>query len=190
MRDASTTRGLPLATWDKSTFDSVAAGFESKFGIPKTWFYELNTYDVSDLFGGVIGVVSVIYRWNTADTEEFARLASVIGTSAAVSGNPLSLVVSLVALARAYNKANNAEEFEELVDGGFRGAATAGASLAAIAAAGTAGASAGLVLVVGVTVGVLAYKVSEKVSIVAIARFTKDQAATILASAKEAASRA
>lgn len=190
LRDASTPRGLPLATWDKSTFDSVAAALESKFGIPKAWFYDLNTYDAADLLGAAIGVISVIYRWNSADTEEFARLASVIGTSAAVSANPLLVVVSVVAMARAYNKASSTDEFAELVDGSFKGAATSGASLAAIAVAGSVGASAGLALMVGVTAGVLAYKVSDKVSLVAVARFAKDQAAAILANAKEAARRA
>ncbi|MDE0237537.1 MAG: hypothetical protein OXN95_09975 [bacterium] len=187
MRDASTPRGLPLATWDKSTFDSVAAALESKFGIPKAWFYELNTYDAADLLGGAIGVVSVIYRWNSADTEEFARLASTIGMSAAVSANPLLMVVSVVSIARAYNKASSADEFAELVDGSFKGAATSGASLAAVAVAGSAGASAGAALVLGVTAGVLAYKVSDKVSLVAIARFAKDHATVILANARATA---
>lgn len=186
LRDASTPRGLPLATWDKSTFDSVAAALESKFRIPKAWFYELNTYDAADLLGGAIAVVSVIYRWNRADTEEFARLASVIGTSAAVSANPLLVVVSVVAMARAYNKASNADEFAELIDGSFKGAATSGASMAAIAVAGSAGASAGVALLVGVTAGVLAYKVSDKVSLVAVARFAKDQATVLLDGAKGA----
>ena len=159
LRDASTPRGLPLATWDKATFDSVAAALESKFGIPKAWFYELNTYDAADLLGGAIGVVSVIYRWNRADTEEFARLASVIGTSAAVSTNPLLLVVSVVAMARAYNKASDADDICRTDRWrGYMGAATSGASLGAIAVAGSLGASAGLALVViGVTTGVLAY---------------------------------
>ena len=190
LKDASTPRGLPLATWDKPTFDSVAGALESNFGIPKAWFYELNTYDSADLLGAAIGVVSVIYRWNRADTEEFARLASVIGMSAAVSTNPLLMVVSVVAMARAYSKASSAEEFAELVDGSFKGAATSGASLAAVAVAGSAGASAGLALVVGVTAGILAYKVSDKVNLVSVVRFTKDQATAILANAKEAALRA
>ena len=45
LRDAATPRGLPLATWDKSTFDAVAGSLESTFAIPKRWFYDLNTYD-------------------------------------------------------------------------------------------------------------------------------------------------
>ena len=189
LRDASTPRGLPLANWDKSTFDSVAGSLESKFGIPKSWFYALNTYDAADLLGASIGVMSVIFGWNRADTEEFARLTSGIGMSAAVSTNPLSLVVSVVAMARAFNKASSADEFAELIDGGFRGAASSGASLAAVALVGSAGASAGVVLLVGVTTGVLAYRATENVSLVAVGRFAKAQATVVLNGAKEAVQR-
>ena len=162
---------------------------ESTFGIPKTWFYELNTYDTADLLGASIGVVSVIFGWNRADTEEFARLASAIGMSAAVSTNPLLMVVSVVAMARAFNKANSAEEFAELIDGGFKGAATSGASLAAVAVVGSITASAGTALLVGVTAGVLAHQATKNVSVVEVARFAKDQATVIIATAKEAARR-
>ena len=34
-RDGTTERGLPLATWDKDTFDSVAESLDSTFHIPK-----------------------------------------------------------------------------------------------------------------------------------------------------------
>ena len=46
LRDVSTPRGLPLANWDKATFDQVAGTLESNFHIPKDWFYDqTNTYD-------------------------------------------------------------------------------------------------------------------------------------------------
>lgn len=189
MKDASTPRGLPLATWDKSTFDSVAGSLNSRFGIPKSWFYELNTYDAADLLGASIGVVSVIFGWNRADTEEFARIASTVGMSAAVSTNPLLMVVSVVAMGRAYNKASSAEEFAELADGAFKGAATSGASLMAVAVVGSIGASAGTALIVGITTGVLAYRATKNVSLVEVTRFIKDQAAVIVAAAEEAARR-
>ena len=67
------------------------------------------------------------------------------------------MAVSVVAMARAYNRASSADEFAALVDGIFKGAATSGASLAAIAVAGSAGATVGTALVVGVTAGILAY---------------------------------
>ena len=40
LRDVSTPKGLPLVTWDKETFDQIAAstGIGAYF-IPKSWFY-------------------------------------------------------------------------------------------------------------------------------------------------------
>ena len=61
LRDAATPRGLPLATWDKSTFDTMADSLESTFAIPKSWFYDLNTYDAADLLGASVGVVAVAW---------------------------------------------------------------------------------------------------------------------------------
>ena len=55
LRDAATPRGLPLATWDKSTFDAVAGSLESTFAIPKRWFYDLNTYDAAIVAGAALG---------------------------------------------------------------------------------------------------------------------------------------
>ena len=38
LRDGTTIRGLPLANWDKGTFDGVAGALESTFHIPEGWF--------------------------------------------------------------------------------------------------------------------------------------------------------
>ncbi len=105
LRDGTTPRGLPLANWDKSTFDSVAGSLDSTFGIPKSWFYDLNTYDAAELLGGTVGAVALIFGWNRADTETFAKLVGSMGVSAAMSANPLLLVVTVVALARSVHKA-------------------------------------------------------------------------------------
>ncbi len=179
LRDVSTPRGLPLATWDKETFDAVAASLDSSFGIPKKWFYDLNTYDAGDLLGGTVGVVSVIFGWNRADTETFARLAAGIGMSAAVSVNPLLMPVSIVALARAFHKANSSNEYAELAEGGLKGAFANGSSLGAVALVGVAGGPAGVALLVGVTAGVLAHTATKDVTLDAISKFVKEDAATV-----------
>ena len=105
LKDAATPRGLPLATWDKSTFDAVAGSLESTFAIPKNWFYDLNTYDAADLLGASVGVVAVVLGWNRADTETFASLTASMGLPAAVGANPLLMVSVVVAAARAFHKA-------------------------------------------------------------------------------------
>lgn len=179
LRDLSTPKGLPLANWDKATYDAVAESLKSNFGIPKEWFYDLMSYDVGELMGASVGVVSLIFGWNKAETESFAGLAAGMGMSAAVSANPLLLAVSVVAFGRAFHKANHADEYVELAEGGLKGAIGTGASLGAIALVGVAGGPAGVALLAGVTAGVLAHVATKDVTLESIHSFVKEDAATV-----------
>lgn len=180
LRDVSTPRGLPLATWDKETFDAVAASLDSNFGIPKRWLYDLNTYDVGELVGGTVGMVSLIFGWNKAETESFGSLAAGMSMSAAVSANPLLLAVSVVAFGRAFHKANHADEYVELAEGALKGAIGTGSSLGAIALVGVAGGPAGVALLAGVAAGVLVHTATKDVTLEAISQFVKEDAATVM----------
>ena len=171
LRDASTTRGLPLATWDKTTFDSVAATLNDKFAVPKSWLYEVNTFDVADLLGASVGVVAVVYGWNRADVETFARVAANAGVSSAVAVNPLLMLVAIAALARAYDKARRNGEYGELVDGTAKGMVGSTATLATVAAVSAVGGSSGLMLLSGLTAGVVAHRVTRDVNVEAVARY-------------------
>lgn len=176
LRDVSTPRGLPVATWDKETFDQVAGALESKFHIPQDWFRDLNTYDVPDLIGSTVGAVSLIYNWNGADTEAFTRLVGSMGLSAAVGANPLLLIVSVVALGRAFHKAQLTGEYAALTDGLFKGGLSSGAALAAVGLVGVAGGPAGVGLVASLVAGVLTQKVSQNVSFVEVGQVVARQA--------------
>lgn len=182
LRDGTTPRGLPLANWDKGTFDSVAGLLESTFGIPKAWFYDLNTYDAAELLGGTVGAIALIFGWNRADTETFAKLVGSMGLSAAMSANPLLLVVTVVALARSVHKARQTGEYAEFVDGQLKGGFATGATLSAVALIGMAGGPAGLALLVGIVTAVLVNRTTENLSPVAVGRVVAKQA---VAAAKE-----
>ena len=93
--------GLPLATWDKATYNKVSEFLASELSIPKNWFYDLNTYDAAQLLGGVIGIVATALYWNRADTESFARLVGGMGVSALARTNPLLLLVTVAAVTLA-----------------------------------------------------------------------------------------
>ncbi len=175
-RDMSTPKGLPLANWDKATYDSVAEYLKSNLGIPKDWFYDLNSYDAPELIGGVIGVVATALSWNRTETEEFAKLVGGMGVSALVAANPLLLVVTIVALARAFHKAHHAGEYVEFVDGQLKGGIGAGASLAAASQIAVVGGPAGLALLAGLAAGVLVNKATQEVSVGQIGRFVAERA--------------
>ena len=187
LRDGTTPRGLPLATWDKSTFDQVAESLNSTFHIPKGWFSDLNTYDAAELLGSTIGIVSLALNWNRADTESFSRLVGSMGISASASMNPLLIVVTIVGLAKAFHKAHQTGEYAEFVDGHLKGALVSGATLGAVALVGTAGGPAGAGVLVGLTVGVLANRATKSVSVVQISQFVAEQATAAAAKAKEIA---
>ena len=175
-RDMTTVKGLPLANWDKATYDKVSEFLASDLGIPKNWFYDLNTYDAAQLLGGVIGVVATALCWNRADTESFARLVGGMGVSALARTNPLLLLVTVVALARAFHKAHHAGEYAELVDGQLKGGISAGATLVAASQVAAIGGPAGLALLVGMVAGVLVHQATQNVSVVQIGEFVAEQA--------------
>jgi hypothetical protein len=176
LKDASTPRGIPLATWSKDTYDAVAGRLDS-LGIPKQWLYELNTYTVADVASATVGVVSVAYQWNRADTEDFARLTAGIAVSAACSTNPLLLIVAVVSAGRAFDNARRGDDYSELADGVFKGGTTAAATAAAIGVTTAAGGPAGVALLVGVTAGILATKTTNDVAAGDVVGFVRSHTA-------------
>lgn len=183
LRDVSTPNGLPLANWDYETYQTVAETLESKFFIPKSWFYDLNTYDAADLLGGSIGAVALIFNWNRADTETFSKLVGGMGLSAVLSANPLLLIITVVALARAFHKARMSGEYREFVDGQFKGVVGAGATIGAVSLVGIAGGPWGGALITGLVVGILVNGAMKDVSVVQVSKVVARQA---VATASEA----
>ena len=194
LRDGTTPMGLPLANWNQETFNRVAGSLESNFHIPEAWFYDLNTYDAAELLSGAIGVVALVLNWNRADTESFAKLVGGMGVSTAFDANPLLLVVTVVALAKAFHKAHQTGDYAAFVDGQLKGAIVAtGAKLAtmatlkALALVGISGNPAGVALLVGLVVGVLANRAAKNVSVVQIGQFLAEQATVAATKVKEIA---
>ena len=175
-KDMSTPKGLPLATWNSETYYELAEFMKSNFGISKDYFYKLNSYTTAELLSGVIGVVATALNWNRADTEEFSKLVGGMAVSAIMGANPLLLIVTVIALARAFHKAHHGREYAELADGSFKGGIGAGASLAAASRITAAGGPTGLVLFVGLSAGVLVNMATKKICLAQIAQFVAERA--------------
>ena len=184
LRDVSTPNGLPLANWDYETYHRVAETLDSKFFIPKGWFYDLNTYDAAELLGSAIGIVAVIFHWNRGDTEEFAKLVGGMGLSAVFSANPLLLIVTVVALARAFHIARRTGEYTEFVDGQIKGVVGAGAIIGAVSLVGIAGGPWGVALITGLVVGILVNRAMTDVSVVQVGKVVARQAVATASEAK------
>ena len=185
LRDGTTQMGLPLANWSQETFNRVAGALESNFHIPRDWFSDLNTYDAAELLGGAIGIVALVLNWNRADTESFAKLVGNMGVPAAVNANPQLLVVTVVALAKAFHRARQTGDYAAFVDGQLKGAIGSGATLAAVSLVGVSGPGTGML--VGLVAGILVNRATQNVSVVQIGRFVAEQATAAATKAKEIA---
>ena len=175
-RDLTTTKGLPLANWDKATYDQVASSMESQFHIDRDWFYDLNSYTSAELIAGSIGILAVAFQWNRADTESFSRMVGSMGVAAVISANPLLLVVTVVAFARAFQRARTDRKYGHLVDGSARGAVVATLTIFAVAQVAMVGGPVGLSFLVGLVVGILANKAVSHVSVADISRVLAERA--------------
>ena len=175
-RDLTTSKGLPLANWDKAMYDQVASFMESRFYVSRSWFYDLNSYTSAELVGGSIGILAVVFQWNRADTESFSRMVGSMGVSAVISANPLLLVIMVVAFARAFQRARMDKKYSDLVDGSVRGAVVATLTILAVAQLATVGGPVGLSFLVGLVVGILANKAVPHVSVAEISRFLAERA--------------
>ncbi len=166
-RDATTPRGLPLVTWNEDTFNGLADTLRN-VGISRAWLNDLVSYDVVELVAGSIGILAVALNWNNDDVEEFSSIVSSIGLSAVVSANPLMLVVTVAALAKAFHTARKSGDWKEFSDGLAKGGVCTGAVL--LATSLISGPTV-VVLLSGICVGILAHQASKNVSFVEIGQF-------------------
>ena len=113
-------------------------------------------------------------------------LAGSMGLSSALEANPALLVVTVVALARAFQKARQTGDYAALVDGQVKGAIGTGNAPAAVSLVGVAGGPADVALLAGLTAGILANKATKKVSIVQLSEAIAANAQMAAQQAKEA----
>jgi len=167
-KDLVTPAGLPLFTMDKSTYDQFAEALSSTFNIPKSWAFDLLNVNGTELLGASIGTIAVALNWNKGDVKRFSSLASSFGISSLVAANPALAVVALATLAKAYTDARHKGDYRQFIDGLSKGGVVTGVFLATASAVGG---PVWIGLLSGLCVGVVAHKVTEKVSISEIGVF-------------------
>ena len=175
-RDLTTPKGLPWANWDQATYEQAASFMASRFHVSREWFYDLNSYTAAELVGGSIGILAVVFQWNRAETESFSRLVGSMGVAAVLSANPLLLVVTVVAFARAFQRARQDGKYGDIVDGSVRGAVVATLTIFAVAQVAMVGGPVGLSFLVGLVVGILANKAVSHLSIAEIGQCLAERA--------------
>ena len=181
-RDGTTPRGLPLVNWNQDTFNGLADTLGTP-GIPRSWVADMVSYDAVEVFGAALGVVAVALNWNNDDVEEFSGLVGGMGLSAVVGANPLLLIITVVALARAFHIARRTGEWKEFADGLAKGGICTGAVLLATA---LMPGPVIVVLLTGICVGIIMNLATRRVSIVEIGQFVVVQVSNAPTTARNA----
>ena len=166
-RDATTPRGLPLVTWDQETFNGLADNL-GRVGIPRGWLRDMVSYDAVELIGASLGVLAIALNWNSEDVEQFSQIVGSMGLAAVAGANPLLLIVTVVALGKAFHTARKTGDYKEFTDGLARGGICTGAVLLVT---GMMGGSAVVVLLTGICVGIVAQQALQNVSFVEIGQW-------------------
>lgn len=170
-KDLSSSVGIPLFDWSKSSYEQVADTLNSTLHIPSSWFSDLLHVNANELIGTSIGTIAVALNWNKKQVKEFSRLAGSLGISSIANANPALAVVALATLAKSFVDAKQKGNYSEFLDGLAKGGVGTGAFLA------TASAIGGPVwvgLLAGTCVGVVVHKTMSTVQISQIIIFIED----------------
>ena len=121
-KDLQTPMGIPLHNIDnKETYDKFASYMSENFAIKKSWLLDIQSVNLSEIFGATIGVVALFFGWKKNEKEEFANIASSLILAGTVSANPILMIVSIVSWAKSYTKNKNKKAFKKGTVEGFLG---------------------------------------------------------------------
>ena len=101
--DMSSPIGLPIVTLTRDTVRALQESVAS-IGIPKSWLNDALHFNALEMAASAVPVLALLFDWGE-DRERFARHAGSLAVGAAIGGNPIGVLVSLVILARSYSAA-------------------------------------------------------------------------------------
>lgn len=180
-KDLSSSVGIPLFDWSKSSYDQMASALNDTFYIPRSWFSDLLHVNATELIGTSIGTIAVALNWNKKQVKEFSSLAGSLGISSIASANPVLAVVALTTLAKSFADAKQKGDYSEFINGLAKGGVGTGAFLA------TASAISGPVwvgLLAGTCVGAVVHKSMGTVQISEIKTFIETSIKRVMPESK------
>ena len=75
--------------------------YKEMYDLPKAWIGDLKDISATEILASTVGILSIYFRWNKAEKEEFIEVTTFLLTSSSFYGDPLGVVASIVALANA-----------------------------------------------------------------------------------------
>ena len=100
--DMSSVIGLPISVLGKENTEKISQ-FLGNIGISESKFADLWSQNLVELVGSSIPILATVLCWNTKDTKKFSEMVGMMGITSIYAGNPIGLIVTLVALARSFH---------------------------------------------------------------------------------------
>ncbi len=172
-KDMATPRGIPVVTWDKEAFDTVAGFLNETLGISRKWVKDMADFTATEFVGSVLAALALVLSWNKAELRRFSEIVASLGLSALVGANPLLVMVTIVGLAKCFHEARHGAGFKRVLSGGGRGMA---GTTALLGASRLMPAPAWVTLIVGVVSYLVATRLYDKAEPKAeeVARIVRD----------------
>lgn len=101
--DMSSVVGLPITVLGKEYVETITNTLNN-FGISENKFADLMSLNTVELISSIIPALALILSWNEADTEKFCKIVGALGVTSLYAGNPVSLLIVLVGLAKSFQK--------------------------------------------------------------------------------------
>ena len=79
-------------------------------GISESKFVDLWSVNTIEVVGSVIPAIALLLSWNDKDTKNFTKIVGMINVTSLYAGNPISILISIVGLARSYHRVKNKKE--------------------------------------------------------------------------------
>ena len=101
--DMSSVVGLPVTVLGKEYVETITNTLNT-FGISENKFADLMSLNTVELISSIIPALALILSWSEADTEKFCKIVGALGVTSLYAGNPISLIIVLVGLAKSFQK--------------------------------------------------------------------------------------
>jgi uncharacterized protein YifE (UPF0438 family) len=107
--DMSSVTGLPISVLGKESRESIT-GILEKVGVSESKFVDLWSQNTVEVVGSVIPAIALLLSWNDKDTQNFTKIVGMINVTSLYAGNPISIVISIIGLARSYHRVKKKKE--------------------------------------------------------------------------------
>ena len=121
----TTQKGLPFATLEKETYDSMANWMTKTIpGVDKKWVYDALSYDVMEIVSASLSMVTLVYALNKNEMAQVNELLGSMGIISITSANPIMGIFTIASIAYMVKTGQKLDKWKIIEGGGYSALST------------------------------------------------------------------